>query len=211
MKGDLVTDKTDPVGPRSRSFSLGQLGPALRAVLLATLVAGVAYPLLVLGIAQVAAPGRADGSLIERDGTVVGSSLIGQSFADRPDYFWGRPSAAGDGYDASASGASNLGLDNPDLITAVRERRAAAARADGTRPGDVAPDALLASASGLDPHISPEYAAQQVARVARERGLSQGDVRRLVADHTQGRTLGVLGEPRVNVLELNIALDAAAE
>ncbi|MET0837348.1 MAG: potassium-transporting ATPase subunit C, partial [Marmoricola sp.] len=131
---------------------------------------------------------------------------IGQVYDD-PAYFQGRPSAAGEGYDPLSTSASNLGLDNPELLAQVEERRAAAAERDGTAPDRVAPDALLASGSGLDPQISPEYAAQQVARVARERGLHEGEVRRLVATHTQGRTLGFLGERRVDLLELNLALD----
>jgi K+-transporting ATPase ATPase C chain len=138
---------------------------------------------------------------------VVGSSLIGQSFAGRPEYFQSRPSAAGDGYDSLASSASNLGPENEDLLAAIEERRAAAAELDGTEPAEVAPDALLASGSGLDPDISPEYAAQQVERVAGERGLDTEEVRRLVEQHTEGRSLGFLGEPHVNVLLLNLALD----
>ncbi len=186
--------------------SLGQFGPAARLLLLLTLVLGIGYPLVVTGVAQVAFGSQADGSLVRHDGKVVGSSLIGQTYDD-PSYFQGRPSAAGDGYDPLATSASNLGLDNPDLVKAVEERRAAAAKADGTPPAQVAPDALLASGSGLDPQISPEYAAQQVARVARERGLSEARVRSLVAAHTKGRALGFLGEPRVDLLELNLALD----
>jgi K+-transporting ATPase ATPase C chain len=188
--------------------TLAQVWAGLRMIVVMTVLLGLAYPLVLTGLAQVAVPGRADGSLIERDGKLVGSSLIGQSFADDPSYFQSRPSAAGDGYDALASSASNLGPESPDLLRLIDERRAAAARLDGTAPDDVAPDALTASGSGLDPHISPAYAEQQVARVARERGLSEDVVRRLVNEHTAGRTLGFLGEPRVNVLELNLALDA---
>lgn len=189
---------------------LRQLVPALRAMLVLTALLGLAYPLVLTGFAQVAVPGRADGSLVHRGGTVVGSSLIGQSFDGDPAYFQSRPSAAGDGYDPLASSASNLGPESPDLLEAVEERRAAAAELDGTAPADVAPDALEASGSGLDPHISPAYAAQQVSRVARERGLSVAEVRRLVARCTDGRTLGFLGEPHVNVLLLNLALDRAS-
>jgi potassium-transporting ATPase KdpC subunit len=189
--------------------SLGQFGPAARLIVLLTLVLGLGYPLLVTGVGQVAFGSQADGSLVRRDGTVVGSTLIGQVYDD-PAYFQGRPSAAGDGYDPLATGASNLGLDNPDLVSLVEERRAAAVKANGTRPDQVAPDALLASGSGLDPQISPEYAAQQVARVARERGLSERRVRGLVEQHTSSRTLGFLGEPRVDLLELNLALDRLA-
>lgn len=190
--------------------TLRQVGPAVRAMLVLTLLLGLAYPLALTGFAQAVVPGRADGSLVHRDGRLVGSSLLGQSFDGEPQYFQSRPSAAGDGYDPLASSASNLGPESPDLRAAVEERRTAAVRLDGTAPADVAPDALEASGSGLDPHISPAYAAQQVDRVARERGLTPDVVRRLVAAHTDGRTLGFLGEPRVNVLLLNLALDRAA-
>jgi K+-transporting ATPase ATPase C chain len=176
-----------------------------------TVVVGLAYPLAMTGFAQVVFPDRADGSIVERNGTAVGSSLIGQSFDGRPGYFQGRPSAAGNGYDPLASSASNLGPENTDLIAAIEERRQAAADLDGTNPDQVAPDALLASGSGLDPHISPEYAAQQVTRIARERGLSEDAVRDLVGQNTNGRMLGFLGEPHVNVLMLNLALDEASE
>ncbi len=192
--------------------SARQLVAAVRTLLVATVVLGLGYPLLVTGIAQVALPGNADGSLVRHDGRVVGSDLVGQSFADSagtpdPAYFQGRPSAAGDGYDPLATGASNLAPTSPELARQVRERRSAAARLDGTPPAAVAPDALLASGSGIDPHISPAYARQQVDRVARTRGLDPAVVRRLVDEHTQGRTLGFLGEPRVNVLLLDLALD----
>jgi potassium-transporting ATPase KdpC subunit len=184
-----------------------QLWPALRMLLVLTALVGLAYPLVMTGFAQVAFPGRADGSLIEQDGKVVGSRLIGQSFDGRPQYFQSRPSAAGDGYDPLASSASNLGPENKDLVTAIEERRAAAAKLDGTAPDEVAPDALLASGSGLDAYISTSYADQQVERVARERGLDVNRVRTLVDRYTAGRVLGFLGEPGVNVLLLNLALD----
>ena len=188
--------------------SLGQFSPAVRLVVLLTLVLGVAYPLAVTGVAQTMFGSQADGSLVSRDGRVVGSSLIGQPYDDEPSYFQSRPSAAGEGYDPLATGASNLGLDNPELVELVEKRRAAVARVDGTPPDEVAPDALLASGSGLDPQISPQYAEQQVPRVARERGLSVRRVQALVEEHTKGRILGVLGAPRVEVLRLNLALDA---
>ena len=188
-----------------------QVWAALRMMIVMTVLLGLAYPLVLTGFAQVAFPGNADGSLVRQGGTVVGSELIGQSFEGQPEYFQSRPSAAGDGYDPLASSASNLGPENPDLLAAYEERRAAAAELDGTDPADVAPDALQASGSGLDPHISPAYAAQQVARVASERGMTPAQVSALVDKYTQGRTLGVLGEPRVNVLLLNIALDDAAD
>lgn len=184
-----------------------QLWPALRMLLVLTALVGLAYPLALTGFAQVAFPGRADGSLVEQDGEVVGSKLIGQSFDGEPQYFQSRPSAAGDGYDPLASSASNLGPENPDLVAAIEERRAAAAALDGIAPSDVAPDALLASGSGLDAYISPTYAAQQVDRVARQRGVDPATVRGLVEKYTAGRMLGFLGEPGVNVLLLNLALD----
>jgi K+-transporting ATPase ATPase C chain len=137
----------------------------------------------------------------------VGSALIGQEF-DGDQWFWSRPSVAGDGYDALSSGGSNLAADNPDLVATVGDRQAAVAEADGVRPEDVAADAVTASGSGLDPDISPEYARQQVARVAAARGLDPADVTRLVEEGTQGRLLGFVGEPRVNVLRLNLALEA---
>lgn len=184
-----------------------QLWPALRMLLVLTALVGLAYPLALTGFAQVAFPGRADGSLVEQDGEVVGSKLIGQSFDGEPQYFQSRPSAAGDGYDPLASSASNLGPESPDLVAAIEERRAAAAALDGIAPSDVAPDALLASGSGLDAYISPTYAAQQVDRVARQRGVDPATVRGLVEKYTAGRMLGFLGEPGVNVLLLNLALD----
>jgi len=184
-----------------------QLWAALRMMVVMTAVVGLAYPLAMTGFAQAVFPGRADGSLVEHDGKVVGSSLIGQSFEGRPEYFQSRPSAAGDGYDPLASSASNLGPESEDLVAAIEDRRAAAAELDGTDPAHVAPDALLASGSGLDPQISPEYAKQQVDRVARERGLDVAEVRGLVDEYTDGRALGFLGEPGVNVLLLNLALD----
>jgi len=187
--------------------TLRQLGPALRMLLVLTALVGLAYPLVLTGFAQVALPGRADGSLVEQDGKVVGSKLIGQSFEGKAQYFQSRPSAAGDGYDPLASSASNLGPENKDLIKAIEERRAAAAALNGTNPADVAPDALLASGSGLDAYISPTYAAQQVERVASQRGIDPATVRRLVDKYTAGRVLGFLGEPGVNVLELTLALD----
>jgi K+-transporting ATPase ATPase C chain len=183
-----------------------QLVPAVVAFLLLTLLTGVAYPLAVTGVAQIAFPNRADGSLVERDGRVVGSRLLGQAFAgDR--YFHPRPSAAGDGYDAMSSSASNLGPTNDALLEAVDERRDAYRAANGA---DAPVDALTASGSGLDPHISPENARLQAARVAAARGLDEPTVLALVEAHTEGRSLGFLGEPGVNVLELNLALDEQA-
>jgi len=191
----------------------------LRMLLLLTVVLGLAYPLAITGVAQVAFPWQADGSLVTATGAhtqrardAAGSALLGQ-LADgaRSDaLFHPRPSAAGDGYDPLASAGSNLGPRNPVLVRTIGERRAAVARREGVPPGQVPPDAVTASASGLDPDISPAYAAIQVPRVAKANGLSKGAVRRLVSQNTSSRTLGVLGEPHVNVLELNIDLLAAA-
>jgi K+-transporting ATPase ATPase C chain len=189
-------------------FSIGgrQLLVALRYLLLMTVVLGIGYPLVILGIGQLTANGAANGSQItDSAGTVVGSRLIGQQF-DGPDWFAGRPSAAGDGYDAMSSGGSNLAADSPDLLALVNERRAQIAADNGVDPADVPPDALTASASGLDPDISPAYALLQVNRVADARGLPADRVRDLVDAHIQGRALGFIGEERVNVLELNLAL-----
>jgi K+-transporting ATPase ATPase C chain len=183
-----------------------QLVPAIVALLLFTALTGLAYPLAVTGVAQVAFPNRADGSLIERNGEVVGSRLIGQTFAGRR-YFLPRPSAAGEGYDAMSSSASNLGPTNEDQLASVEERRDAYRALNGAEPPI---DALTASGSGLDPHISPENARLQAPRVAGARGLGLSDVLRLVEEHTEDRSLGFLGEPGVNVLELNLALDAVA-
>ncbi|WP_182112308.1 potassium-transporting ATPase subunit KdpC [Actinotalea sp. JY-7876] len=189
---------------------------AVRAMLVLTVVLGVAYPLAITAIGQVALGSRADGSLVRgQDGAVVGSALIGQSFTDAdgeplPEYLQPRPSAAGDGYDAGASSGSNLGPNNADLVASIEERRAAVATLEGIAEGDVPVDAVTASASGLDPHISPEYAELQVARVAAARGLSEDAVRGVVADATAGRDLGFLGEPRVDVLMVNLALDRLA-
>ena len=184
-----------------------QLVPALVVFLALTLLTGIAYPLAVTGVAQVAFPVRADGSLIERDGRVVGSRLIGQAFTGAR-YFHPRPSAAGEGYDAMASSPSNLGPTNEDLIKTVRDRRAAYRRENNLRPGQRIPiDAVTASGSGLDPDISAANARLQAARIARARGLELNDVLALIDEHTDGRSLGFLGEPGVNVLGLNLALD----
>jgi K+-transporting ATPase ATPase C chain len=183
---------------------------ALRFLLAMTVIVGVAYPLLILGIGQLATRSAANGSLVtDGTGTVVGSESIGQQF-DGPQWFAGRPSAAGDGYDAMSSGGSNLAADSTGLLDLINQRRAQIAADDGVDPADVPPDALTASASGLDPDISPAYAAIQVNRVATARGLSADQVRDLVQAHTQGRALGFIGEERVNVLELNLALQQLA-
>lgn len=197
----------------STRTTLRQAGVAVRAMLVATLVLGVGYTAVVTGIGQLLMPAQANGSVLEdADGAGVGSALIGQSFTDadglpRPEYFQSRPSAAGDGYDAGASSGSNLGPENADLIAAIEERRAGIAAFEGVDPTAVPVDAVTASASGLDPHISVGYAELQAPRVAEARDLDVAEVRALVAAHTAARDLGFLGEPRVNVLELNLALD----
>lgn len=183
-----------------------QAGAGLRMLLLLTLLVGVAYPLGVTAAAQLVAPQRANGSRVVEGGRVVGSALVGQRFS-APGEFWSRPSAAGeDGYDALSSGASNLGPNNSELLRTVRARAADYARAHQIPPSAVPADAVTASASGLDPHISVRNAQLQAPRVARATGRPLGEIQRLVRAHTQGRTLGILGEPRVNVLELNRAL-----
>jgi K+-transporting ATPase ATPase C chain len=176
----------------------------LRMLVVLTVVVGLAYPLAVFGVGRLV-PDRADGSMLTVDGAVVGSTLIGQSF-EGDEWFLPRPSAAEDGYDPLASGASNLGPENPDLLAAVEERIAEVAEREGVDPAEVPADAVTASGSGLDPDISPEYAALQVPRVARARRLDEPAVERLVADATTERELGFLGAPRVNVLKLNAAL-----
>jgi K+-transporting ATPase ATPase C chain len=185
-----------------------ELRVATVVFLLLTIVTGVAYPAFVTLVAQLAFPEQASGSLLRSDGKVVGSRLIGQSFSS-PRYFWGRPSATGPmPNNGAVSSGSNHGPTNPALTAAIESRVAALRAADPGNAARVPVDLVTASASGLDPHISLAAADYQVPRVARERGLSEDRVRQLVRDATQGRTFGVLGEPRVNVLQLNLALDA---
>jgi potassium-transporting ATPase KdpC subunit len=186
------------------------LRPAIALFILAALVTGLAYPLMVTGLGRVLFPHAAMGSLIEEHGKVLGSSLIGQPFSDVK-YFWGRPSATTPmPYNAASSGGSNLGPTNPALTDAVKAR-IDALRSNGTDPvGPVPVDLVTASASGLDPDISPAAAAYQIVRVARARKLSVAAVQAQVASHTRDRQWGFLGEPRVNVLELNLAIDALA-
>ena len=182
---------------------------AIRAMLVFTVVLGVGYTAVVTAVGQAALPGRANGSLIEVDGESIGSSLIGQSFADAdgaalPEWFQSRPSAAG--HDGGASTGSNYGPNSTDLAALIEQRKAAIAALEGVAIDEIPEDAYTASASGLDPHISVEYALLQVDRVAETRGLDAERVQELVESKVEGRDLGYLGEPRVNVLELNIAL-----
>jgi len=178
---------------------------AVLMTIVTTLILGVIYPLAITAIAQVAFPNQANGQLIERNGKVVGSSLIGQGFSS-PGYFRSRGSAAGMGYDATSSAGTNLGPTNKKLVDAVKASVEAARKENPNTPVPV--DLVTTSASGFDPHVSPAAADFQVPRVARERGVADAAVRRLVEAHTEGRTFGFFGEPRVNVLELNLALDA---
>jgi len=192
-------------------MTIRPLWTALRALLVLTVVLGLAYPLAITAIGQLALPSQSNGTLLSSDGEVIGSSLIGQSFTDDdgaalPEWFQSRTSAAGAGYDGGASSGSNYGPENTDLIAAIEDRKAAVAKLEGIPESEVPADAVTASASGLDPHISPEYALIQVARVAQARGLDEASIRSLVESRIQERDLGYLGEPRVNVLELNLAL-----
>jgi K+-transporting ATPase ATPase C chain len=187
------------------------LGRSVIAVVVLTLVFGLAYPLLFTGFAQLAFADKADGSLVERDGKVVGSSMAAQAFT-KPQYFHPRPSATAPEYNAAATTFANLGPTNPDLAKAVRQRIAAILKLErphnpGLAVGDIPVDAVTTSASGIDPHISPANAELQTARVAKVRGLTAEQVADLVDEHTDGRWLGIFGEPAVNVLELNLALD----
>jgi K+-transporting ATPase ATPase C chain len=188
-------------------FAFSEIVPALRTLIVLTALTGVAYPLVVTGIAQLAFPHAANGSLIVANGKTLGSELIGQPFDD-PKYFWSRPSATSpQPYNGASSTASNQGARNPALADAVKDRIKALRDADPDNKAPVPVDLVTASGSGLDPHISVAAAEYQVARVAKARGLPPEKVRSLVAEYTEGRTLAVLGESRVNVLELNLALD----
>lgn len=188
-----------------------QTWTAVRALLIFTVALGLGYTLLVTGIGQLAINHNANGQLVKVDGEVVGSAIIGQSFTNSdgvalPEWFQSRPSAAGAGYDGGASSGSNYGPENEDLIAAIGDRQSAISELDGVPVSEIPVDAVTASGSGLDPHISPAYARLQVPRVAEARGLSKQEVSDLVESMIQGRDLGYLGEPTVNVLQLNIAL-----
>ena len=183
-----------------------QLRPAILLTVTLMVITGLAYPGIVTGLAQLMFPRQANGSLVSKDGRVVGSSLIGQKFAE-PWYFHPRPSAAGDGYDATASGGTNKGPTDRRLADTLITSAVAAAIKDGAVKGKIPADMVTASASGLDPHISPANAQLQVARVAASRGASAGAIRALIERHTESRQFGIFGDPRVNVLQLNLALD----
>jgi K+-transporting ATPase ATPase C chain len=215
---DIITSSLGPDRPRDdrtdgdvvAATPMGVGSVARAAVLLflvLSLITGVVYPLVLTGVAQVVFPAQANGSLLHEGGAVVGSSLIGQPFHD-PRYFWGRPSATSPfPYNAALGTGTNFGPTDPALVQEVKDAAAALRSADPLNKELIPADLVTSSASGLDPHISPAAAAWQIPRVARARGLSPATVRRLVQAHTSGRALGFLGEPRVNVLELNLALD----
>jgi K+-transporting ATPase ATPase C chain len=202
------------VSPRASAATLSdQLRPAISAIFVLTLLTGCGFPLLLFAIGRPLFPRQAGGSLVTRGGVVIGSELIGQKFT-RPEYFHSRPSAAGSGYDGTSSGGTNLGPNNPKLkngaadFAGIRQLAEEYRKRNGLAPDAPIPiEAVTRSGSGLDPDISPADAALQAARVARARGLSEEAVRRLVARHTKGRQFGFLGNPRVSVLELNLALD----
>jgi len=180
---------------------------AVKLAIVTTLLLGVVYPLTITGLAQLLFPKQANGSLVERNGRLIGSVLIGQQFT-RPEYFHPRPSAAGDGYDATASGGSNLGPTSRKLAERVSAEAGRLAREDpGLHPDHIPADMITSSASGLDPDISLANAYAQVARIAKARGMSQDQIRRIIKSNRTGRQFGLLGEPRVNVLRLNLALD----
>jgi len=183
-----------------------QFGPALRITLLFTILTGLIYPGIVTGLCQILFHHQANGSMVEVNGQTVGSALIGQNFA-KPQYFQPRPSAAGNGYDGSTSNGSQYGPTNQKLIDRVKTSVDQFRKDNPDYTGPIPADAVTASASGLDPDISPANAGAQAPRVAKARGVSLQDVQQLIADHTTGRTLGLMGEPRVNVLMLNLALD----
>ena len=196
---------------------MAHLRPALVLLGLFTVLTGLVYPAAVTGIAQAVFPRQANGSLVTQDGAAVGSSLVGQEFAPNPAYVWGRPSATGsnpynafNGDDLTGSSGSNLGPTSPALAEAVAARAALLREADAGNTAPIPVDLVTASGSGLDPHVSPAGAAYQAARVARARGIDAAAVQRVIDANTEGRTLGIFGEPRVNVLAMNLALDAAA-
>jgi K+-transporting ATPase ATPase C chain len=208
--GEPLSERSDDAGQLSAHTVLDEVRPLVAAVTLLTLLTGIVFPVFLIALAYPLFPHQAGGSLIVRDGVVVGSELIGQAFTG-PGYFQPRPSAAGRGYDGLASGGSNLSPTNPTLRSDVRQLATRYREHNGLSVDAGVPiDGITRSGSGLDPHISPANAALQVPRVARERGLREEQVRRLIADYTRGRQFGVIGEPCVEVLGLNLALDRLA-
>ena len=201
-----MTTDANPTTPQPSFFALARTACGMLAIL--TLITGVLYPLVVTGVAKAAFPGQANGSLVVSHGRIAGSELLGQPFED-PKYFWGRLSATTPAYNAGSSAAANLGPTNPDLTSKSKARIDALRAADPGNDSRVPVDLVTSSASGLDPHITPASAGYQIRRIARVRGMSEDRVRALVESHTEPRTLGFLGEPRVNVLMLNLALDRA--
>ena len=204
----------DPFGGVPTHAPIVKFGEHLRLAIVSfialTLLTGCVFPLVLFAVGRLLYPAQAAGSLVTRDGVVIGSRLIGQDFT-RPEYFHPRPSAAGSSYDGASSGGTNLGPSNPKLIESVRKLAEDYRRSNGLPMDATVPiDAVTSSGSGLDPHISPQNAALQLPRVAHARGLSEDVVRRLLTDHTRGRQLGFMGNPRVSVLDLNLALDKAA-
>ncbi len=195
------TVELDPTATR-----MPMLKPAILLFIALALILGLCYPLLMTGVAQVTMSDKANGSLIARDGNLIGSTLIGQRF-DQPQYLWTRPSAAGDGYDAAQSSGSNLGPLNPELVTSVEAQVQKLKAADPQNTAPIPLDLVTMSGSGLDPHISVEAAEWQASRIARIRGVSVEQVQKAITDNTEGRQFGLFGEPRVNVLAVNLALD----
>ena len=212
MKTSLTLDKRLAAEPqeRSKDSTLRHLGTATIYTVVTVLLLGIVYPLAMTGIAQLLFPQQANGSLVVAGGKTVGSRIVGQLWA-KPQYFQGRPSAAGKGYDPTATGGTNLAPTSKKLIDATRAAIAALKKANPDASGPVPMDLVTSSASGIDPDISPEGAYYQVPRVAKARRLAPATVAALVAAHVRGRDLGFLGEPRINVLELNVALDAAGK
>lgn len=213
VNSDIATETTGVDSSPSAAKITEQLRPAILSVFVLTVLTGCLFPLVLFAVARPLLANQVDGSLIMRNGVVVGSALIGQEFT-RPEYFQTRPSAAGSGYDGTASGGTNLGPNNPKLkdgasgFTGIRQLAEEYRKRNYLAPDALVPiDAVTRSGSGLDPDISPANAALQIPRVARTRGLSEDSVRRLVADHTKGPQFGFLGSPRVSVLDLNLALD----
>lgn len=199
-------DSAANIALNNAAAHMPMLKPAILLFSLLTVILGLCYPLLMTGIAQVTMPNQANGSLIEKNGQLVGSTLIGQQF-DQAQYIWTRPSAAGDGYDASQSSGSNLGPLNPELATSVAAQVQKLRVADPQNKAPIPLDLVTMSASGLDPHISPAAAQWQANRVARTRGISVGQVQKAIDDHTESKQFNIFGEPRVNVLAVNLALD----